>query len=104
MRLPGGGGGVGVDVPTGTSCHCWLVPFQSAYWTMLPPSAVEAPCTSSALPLLRLISRTLPDSEPTRMNCWWGPLVSVHCTTGAPSAVDLPETSSTLPESFDRSR
>jgi hypothetical protein len=47
---------VGVPDPTWTNCHCWLVPFQSAYCTMLPPSAVEAPCTSIALPLLRLIS------------------------------------------------
>ena len=59
------GVGVGVDVgvgvvglapPSRTSCHCWLVPFQSEYWTMLAPSAVEAPCTSTALPLLRAIS------------------------------------------------
>src|SRR5687768_944444 len=51
--------GVGVTAPpTRTSCHCWLVPPQSPYCTTLPPSAVEAPCTSTALPLFRLISRT----------------------------------------------
>src|SRR4051812_34320348 len=36
------GGGV-VEPPTRTSCHCWLLPFQSAYCTMFPPSAVDAP-------------------------------------------------------------
>ncbi|MCF0095424.1 hypothetical protein B0E54_04283 [Micromonospora sp. MH99] len=54
-----GGGVVGLPPPsTRTSCHCWLVPFQSSYCTMLPPSAVDAPCTSIALLLLRLINRT----------------------------------------------
>jgi hypothetical protein len=45
-------------VPTWTSCHCWLAPPQSEYWTTLAPSDVDAPCTSTALPLFRLISRT----------------------------------------------
>ena len=55
-----GGGVVGLPPPpsTRTSCHCWLAPFQSSYWTMFPPSAVEAPCTSTTLLLWRLISRT----------------------------------------------
>jgi hypothetical protein len=57
VKVPVGGGVVGpVPPPTRTSCHCWLAPFQSAYCTTLPPSAVEAPCTSIALPLLRLIN------------------------------------------------
>ena len=56
---PLGGGVVGLPPPsTRTSCHCWLAPFQSSYWTMFPPSAVEAPCTSTTLLLLRLINRT----------------------------------------------
>ena len=28
--------------PSRTSCHCWLAPFQSPYWTTAAPSAVEA--------------------------------------------------------------
>jgi hypothetical protein len=52
------GGVVGVPAPMGTSCHCWLLPPQSVNWTMLAPSAVDAFWTSSALPLLRLMSRT----------------------------------------------
>jgi hypothetical protein len=59
---PGGGvvgGVVGLPPPsTRTSCHCWLLPPQSSYCTMLPPSAVEAPCTSTTLLLFRLINRT----------------------------------------------
>ncbi|MDQ1032870.1 hypothetical protein QF035_010452 [Streptomyces umbrinus] len=43
---------------TRISCHCWLAPPQSVNCTILAPSAVEAFCTSTALPLLRLISRT----------------------------------------------
>src|SRR3954452_550490 len=82
-----GGGVVGVVPPTRTSCHCWLVPFQSLYWTMLAPSAVEAPCTSRALPLLRLISCTYP-SMSWMLNCWLVVLLSVHWTMAPPSAVD----------------
>ncbi len=53
------GGVVGVvPPPTWTSCHCWLAPPQSSYWTMFAPSAVDAPWTSTALPLLRLTSVT----------------------------------------------
>jgi hypothetical protein len=52
-----GGEDVGA-LPTRLSCHCWLLPPQSSYWTTLPPSAVEAFWTSTALPLLRLMSRT----------------------------------------------
>jgi hypothetical protein len=40
------------------NCHCWLLPPQSSYCTTFAPSAVEAPCTSSALLLCRLINRT----------------------------------------------
>ncbi len=59
LQVPDGGGVVGLLPPsTRTSCHCWLLPFQSSYCTMLPPSAVEAPCTSTALLLLRLMNRT----------------------------------------------
>ncbi|RAO47581.1 hypothetical protein GAR06_02209 [Micromonospora saelicesensis] len=71
---------------------------------MLPPSAVEAPCTSIALLLLRLINRTYPPSESASRNCWLVPLLSVHCTTLAPLAVERPETSSTLPDNLDLSR
>jgi hypothetical protein len=46
-------GGV-VDPPTVTSCHCWLLPPLSVHWMTLAPSAVDAPNTSIALPLLRL--------------------------------------------------
>ena len=36
----------------------WFVPPQSLYCTTAPPSAVDAPCTSTALLELRLVSRT----------------------------------------------
>src|SRR6478609_1364341 len=93
-----------VPAPTRTSCHCWLAPPQLVYCTMLPPSAVEAPWTSRALPLLRLISVTYPSVVSWRRHCWFVPLLSDHWTTVPPSAVDLLATSSTLPESLDRSR
>src|SRR5689334_3184078 len=44
--------------PAGTSCHCWLAPPQSRYCTTRAPSCLEAPWTSTAMPLKRLISRT----------------------------------------------
>jgi hypothetical protein len=45
-----------VPPSTWTSCHCWLVPFESPRWSTAAPSAVEAPCTSTVLPLLRFSS------------------------------------------------
>src|SRR4051812_39800368 len=48
---------VGVE-PTGTSCHCWLEPPWSLFCTTRAPSVVAEPWTASALPLVRLISRT----------------------------------------------
>lgn len=66
-------------------------------WTTLAPSAVEAPCTSTALPLLRLISRTWPASESARRSCWSVPSPRVHWLTREPSAVDASWTSSPFP-------
>ncbi len=45
-------------LPAGTSCHCWFAPFQSWYWAIWPPSALEPSGTSTALPLKVLIRRT----------------------------------------------
>src|SRR5688572_10132429 len=83
-RLPPGFG----SLPTGTSCHCWLSPPQSSYWTMPALSAVEAPWTSRALLLLRLISRTWPPAESASLHCWLVPLWSVHWTMEPPLAVE----------------
>ena len=104
VKLPPGLPGLPGLSPTRTSCHCWFAPFQSSYWTMLPPSAVEAFCTSITLFEFRLISRTYPLSESASRNCWLLPPWSVHWTTAAPLAVDAPLTSSTLPECRERSR
>ncbi len=105
VKVPVGGVvGVGVPPPTRARSHCWLVPFQLLYCTTFPPSAVDAPWTSSALPLWRLISATYPSVVSWSRHCWFVPFVSVHCTTGPPSASDRPETSRTLPECWDRIR
>ena len=37
---------------------------------MFAPSAVDAPCTSTALPECRLISDTNPFDVSCRRNCW----------------------------------
>src|SRR3954467_14058510 len=76
--------GVGL-LPTGTSCHCWLVSPWSLYCCTTPPSAVEALCPSIALPLLRLMKRTYPPDESARLHCWLVPPLSVHCLIKAPS-------------------
>jgi hypothetical protein len=55
------GGGVVVPPPTGpigTRRHCWLAPPVGAHWTASPPSAVDQPKTSRALPLWRLTGVT----------------------------------------------
>src|SRR3954447_13401175 len=96
-----GSGGVSVSL---TSCHCWLAPFASPYWTTAAPSAVDEPVTSTVLLLLRLISLTKPLSVSARRNCWLVPLLSAHCWTFAPSAVDRPLMSRILLEFFDFSR
>jgi hypothetical protein len=54
----GGAGGLGVPEPSDTSCHCWLVELASVHWMTGAASAVDRPLTSSALPLLRLSTRT----------------------------------------------
>ena len=53
-----GGGVVGVPVPIGTSCQCWLAPLRSVYWEIRAPSAVERSQTSRALLECLLIRRT----------------------------------------------
>ena len=102
VNVPVCGGGVVVP-PSRTSCHCWLVPFQSAYCTTFAPSAVDAFCTSIALPLCRAMSCTYPLTSWTP-SCWLVPPFWVHWITAAPSAVDRAVTSRTLPDRRDLSR
>jgi hypothetical protein len=80
--------GLGLVPPTGMSCHCWLVPPWSSYWTMLAPSAVEAFWTSSALLLCREMNRTWPSLESASRHCWLVPFPSAHWTMAPPLAVE----------------
>ncbi|KQU75551.1 hypothetical protein ASC98_25875 [Rhizobacter sp. Root1238] len=103
LPVPPPGGGV-VVVPTGTSAQVWLRPLKSVYCVTSPPSAVDAPATSSALPELRLMKRTALLSVPTSCHCWLLPSWSVYWLTAAPSAVEKFHTSTTLPECLFFSR
>ncbi|CAM5572066.1 hypothetical protein SALBM217S_06234 [Streptomyces griseoloalbus] len=75
-----------------------VAPPQSSYWTTFALSAVDAPCTSSALPLWREMRRTYPSELSASRHCWLAAFRSVHWTIEPPFAVDQLCTSRTLPE------
>jgi hypothetical protein len=45
------------QLPTLAIWNCWFVPPLQVHWSMLVPSVVPAPTTSSTLPLLRFVKR-----------------------------------------------